>query len=222
MTEKKSKTKNVDKADKTPKKAKQPKTVAKGKKVREDSKISERIMNSSKLNKKNLKILKNRAKELSEITVEQEMSEDFIELVEFVLAYEQYGIASSFIREVFSMKEFTPIPSTPNFVLGVINVRGQIISVIDIKKFFGLPTGGISDLNRVVICHTEDMEVGILADSIKGVRIVPVDIIQASMPTLNDARAEYIKGVTEEGLVVLDIKKLLSSNKLVVYDEIEA
>lgn len=168
------------------------------------------------------KILASRAKELSELSAEDQISSDTIEVVEFVLAYEQYGIESGYIREVFSMKEYTQIPGTPPFVLGVVNVRGQILSVVDIKKFFGLPTGGLSDLNRVVICSYEDMEVGILADIIKGVRIIRIDDIQNSLPTINDARAEYIKGVTDEGLVILDIEKLLSQSRLIVNDEVEA
>lgn len=182
------------------------------------SKIVERKTKSSRINK----ILASRAKELSEQVIDERVISETIEVVEFVLAYEQYGIESSYIREVFSMKEYTQIPGTPGFVLGVVNVRGQILSVVDVKKFFGLPTGGLSDLNRVVICSYNDMEVGVLADIIKGVRIVKLEDIQSSLPTINDARAEYIKGVTEEGLVILDIEKLFSQSKLIVNDEVEA
>ena len=85
------------------------------------------------------RILKDRAKELSEAPEQEVITEDCIEVVEFVLAYEKYAVESNFIDEVYPMKDFTPVPGTPDFVLGIINLRGKIMSVIDIRKFFDLP-----------------------------------------------------------------------------------
>ena len=59
-----------------------------------------------------------------------------IEVIEFLLAYERYAMELDHVREVFPLKEITPLPGTPPFVLGIINVRGQIVSVVDLKKFF--------------------------------------------------------------------------------------
>jgi len=119
------------------------------------------------------------------------------------------------------MKEFTPIPGTPNFVMGIINIRGQIISIIDIKKFFGLPEKGLTDLNRVIIADYNDMEVGILADIILGVRNIAINEIQPSLPTLTEIRSKYLKGITRDGVVILDIVKLLSDPKLIISSEVE-
>jgi purine-binding chemotaxis protein CheW len=176
------------------------------------------------LGKKNKKfeILKNRAKELSEELVENGVVGDQIEIIEFVLAYEKYGIESSFVREVYPMREFTPVPATPNFVMGIVNIRGQIISVVDIKKFFDLPERGLTDLNRLIITEYKDMEVGILADLILGVKNIAMSDIQSSLPTLTDIRSKYLKGVTKEGIVVLDVEKLLSDSKLIVDSEVVA
>jgi purine-binding chemotaxis protein CheW len=173
------------------------------------------------MNKKT-KILKNRAKELSEELKDETIFENEIEVVEFVLAWEKYGIESSFVREVYPMKEFTPVPHTPNFVMGIVNVRGQIISIIDIKKFFELPEKGLTDLNRVIIVEYNGIEVGILADLIAGVKNIPIDKIQPSLPTLTEIRSRYLKGITQEKVVILDIVKLLSDPKLIVQNEIEA
>jgi len=167
------------------------------------------------------KILESRARELAEIPVYDVFHAESTEVVEFVLSYEHYGIESLYVQEVTSMKEFTPIPGTPPFVMGIINVRGHIVSIIDIRKYFSLPSSGLSDLNRVIIVEHGPMEMGILADSIAGVRMLTKEQIHHSLPTLNDARAEYIKGVTAEGLILLDMDKLLSDSKLIVYEEVE-
>ena len=140
--------------------------------------------------------------------------------MEFLLAYEKYGIESSYVREVYPMKELTPLPCTPPFILGIINVRGQIISVIDIKKFFDLPDKGLTDLNKVIIVTDGKMEFGILADVIPGVRSVALSELQPSLPTLTGVRAEYLKGVTEERFIILDVEKILSDEKIIVHEEV--
>ena len=95
-----------------------------------------------------------------------------LEVVEFVLGAEHYGIESLHIREIHPLSEFTPLPCTPAFVLGLVNVRGQILSIIDIKKLFDLPDQGLTDLNKVIIVHADHMELGILADAIVGLRSI--------------------------------------------------
>src|SRR3990172_4176155 len=154
-------------------------------------------------------ILKARAKALAREGKDKEAPEESIEVVEFLLAYERYGIESSYVREVYPLKELTPLPCTPPFVLGIINVRGQILSVIDIKKFFDLPEKGLTNLNKAIILHNDNMELGILADIILGVRSIPLEEIQPSLPTLTGIREEYLKGVTRWRVVILDAEKLL-------------
>ncbi len=144
---------------------------------------------------------------------------DSLEIVEFLLADEYYGIESRYIREVYPIKDYTPLPGTPSFVLGLINVRGLIVSVIDIKKFFDMPDKGISDLNKVIIIHGDMMEFGILADEILGVRNVAPNEIQPPPPTLTGIREEYLRGITRERIVILDAKRLLGDENIVVFEE---
>jgi purine-binding chemotaxis protein CheW len=167
------------------------------------------------------RILKARAQELAREGEKAKTNEESIEIVEFLLAYEKYGIESSYVREIHPLKELTPVPCTPPFVLGIISVRGQIVSVIDMKKFFDLPEKGLTDLNKVIIVHDETMEFGILADSILGVRKIPREEIQPPLPTLTGIGADYLMGMTKEPMVVLDMAKILSSRNLVVHEEIE-
>lgn len=166
------------------------------------------------------KILKDRAKALAEETQEKETGEKTIEILEFLSAYERYGIETSYVREVYPLKEFTPLPCTPPFVLGIINVRGQILSVMDIKKFFDLPEKGLGDLNKVIILHSDNMEFGILVDVILGVHNILLGELQPSLPTLTGIREEYLKGVTGERLVILDAGKLLSDKKIIIHETV--
>ncbi len=168
------------------------------------------------------RILKVRAEALAQEPAPPAGSEgiDSFEIVEFLLAKEYYGIESRYIREVYPVKDYTPLPGTPSFVLGLINVRGQIVSVIDIKKFFDMPGKGISDLNKVIIIHNDTMEFGILADEILGVRNVVPGEIQPPPPTLTGIREEYLRGITREQVVILDAKRLLEDENIVVFEEI--
>jgi purine-binding chemotaxis protein CheW len=167
------------------------------------------------------RILKARARELARDSENEKTIDESLEVVEFLLAYEKYGIESCYVREIHPLRELTPVPCTPPFVLGVINVRGQIISVIDIKRFFDLPERGLTDLNKVIILRNEAMEFGILADVILGVVRVPLRNLQSMLPTLTGIREEYLKGITGDRLAILDAAKLLSDEKLIVHEEVE-
>jgi purine-binding chemotaxis protein CheW len=145
-----------------------------------------------------------------------------LEVVEFVLGPEHYGIESCHIREIHPLSEFTPLPCTPAFVLGLVNVRGQILSIINIKKLFDLPEKGLTDLNRVIIVHADHMELGILADAIIGMRSIALEELHPALPTLTGIRAEYLKGITKDSLVVLDVEKILSDEKILVNDGMDS
>jgi purine-binding chemotaxis protein CheW len=151
----------------------------------------------------------------------QDVSLEAIEVVEFLLAHESYAIASAYVREVYPLNAFTPLPCTPPFVLGITNIHGQILSVIDLKKFFDLPDGGLTDLNQIIVVHDAHMVFGLLADAIVGVRSIPLKDIQASLPTLTGIREAYFQGVTGEGLVLVDAGRLLADPKLIICEEVE-
>jgi len=140
--------------------------------------------------------------------------------VEFQLAYERYGVETSYVREVCPLRDLTAVPCTPAHVMGIINVRGQIISVVDLKKFFDLPEKGLGELNKVIVVKSDSMEFGILADVIVGERVVSVSSLQNSLPTLTGIREDYFLGITEDRTVVLDGGKILSDEKIVVNEEV--
>jgi purine-binding chemotaxis protein CheW len=144
-----------------------------------------------------------------------------LELLEFGLAEERYALEHRWVGEVCPLKDLTPLPRTPPFVRGIVNVRGRILPVFDLKRFFELPEKGLTDLHRIILVRDADLELGILADAIIGMRSVPADSLQSSLPTLTGIRGDYLKGVTAERLVVLDLARILTDPKIIVHDEVE-
>jgi purine-binding chemotaxis protein CheW len=144
-----------------------------------------------------------------------------LEIVTFRLAHETYGFESRYIREIYPLKEFVPLPCTPPFVLGLINVRGRLLSVLDLKKLFGLSSQALDNHNQAIILHNETMEFGILADTLLGVYPIAPQSLQPSLPTLTGIRDEFLLGITPERLIILDAEKLLSNHDIIVYEEVE-
>ena len=167
------------------------------------------------------RILKARARALAHEPAKDEADDDYIEVVEFVLAYEQYAVETRHVREIHPLEHLTPLPCTPAFVLGIVNVRGEILSVIDLRKFFDLPEKGLTDLNKVIVLESENMLFGVLADAVIGARRVRVADIQPSLPTLTGVREAYLMGVTAERTVILDAEKLLADEKIIVQEQVE-
>lgn len=166
-------------------------------------------------------VLKKRAQDLAREPERTVFPRDFMEVVAFLLSQETYGIAADFVREVYPLRDITPVPCTPSFVLGIVNVRGRIISIVDLRVFFNLPAKGLGDLNKIIIIRNETMEFGILADVILGTRHVPNDAIQPTVPTVTGIGAEYLKGVTADGVIVIDGDAILRDERIVVHEELE-
>lgn len=161
-------------------------------------------------------VLKERARELARPLEAEDAGVRLVELVEFRLGQEHYAFLSPEVREVFPLTEITTLPSLPPFVLGVANVRGRILSVIDIRRLLDFGDAGLTNLNRAIILHGNGMELAVLADDIVGVYASDADKWQLSLPTLSGRREEFLMGVTKEQVVVLDAAKLLASRDLLV------
>jgi len=174
------------------------------------------------MNSKSAKeILRERAKAMAGKPAQKKQADGiFLEVLAFHLAHETYGIEAGYIREVLPVQEITPLPFTPPFILGLVNIRGQILSVTDLRKFFDLPDKGLTDMNRVIIVRFSDMEIGILADLIIGMRSVKHADLQPPPATFTGIRGVYIKGIAKERLAILDMEKILSDRKLTVHEEI--
>ncbi len=165
-------------------------------------------------------VLKKRADLLKVTEKKTEISSKQIDGLEFLLSEERYAIDSTYVSEVVPLKELTPLPCTPAFVIGIINVRGKILSVINLKEFFDLTIKGISNLNRVIVVKHRDIELGILADEISGNTIINIDKLQTKVSTISEANKKFIIGVTDERLIVLDVRELLLSDRIIIDEEV--
>src|SRR5690349_12298752 len=96
-------------------------------------------------------ILQERAKALAQPMVEESSSSRTLELLACRLANEHYAVESQFVDEVYPFKDLTLLPCTPPFILGIVNVRGRIVPVLELKRFFDLPEKGITDLHRIIL-----------------------------------------------------------------------
>jgi purine-binding chemotaxis protein CheW len=167
------------------------------------------------------KILKERALALAQPLPGEKGGEDALELVAFQLADERYGFESRHVREIIPLKDLTPLPTSPGFIAGIVNVRGQIFSVIDLKTLFELPKRGLIERQSVLLLQSEGMEFGVLADEILGVQRIPRGALQPALPTLTGLREEYLRGLTSERLALLDAGRLLADPRLVVQEEVQ-
>ncbi|MEI6309189.1 MAG: chemotaxis protein CheW [bacterium] len=165
-------------------------------------------------------ILRLRAQALRRKPAAIEQDGESLLVLVFRLAEEQYGLETVHVREVVPLRSLVPVPCTPPFVLGLINLRGQILSVVDLRSVFGILAGPIEENNPVIVVHHGGIEFGLLAESVTGLRSLLIGTLQAELPTLGGVGAEFLRGVTAEGLILLDGLKLIGSAHLLVQEEV--
>lgn len=162
------------------------------------------------------KILKARAEALARLVIGGKSRPDRIPVIAFGIAHERYAIELTRVRTIHALTHLTPVPGAPGFIKGIFNLRGEIISVVDLKYFFELPEPPDQKAGIVIILADQDLEFGILIDAVHGVSEIGPDDIHTGLPTLSGIRREYVKGVTAAGIAVLNDEKLLNDPKLII------
>jgi purine-binding chemotaxis protein CheW len=161
-------------------------------------------------------ILEKRARELARKTTGAQLAGSGIMVVEFLLFPERYAIEAAFVHEVLTLKEITYIPGTPEYVSGVINFRGSIVSVLNLKVLFGLKERGLTEMNKVLLLRNEQMEFGLIADGILGSFDVSLSEISEPPINLSPTGAGFVSGLLLNGAIMLNGANMLESNILVV------
>ncbi|NHN39400.1 chemotaxis protein CheW [Pseudomaricurvus alcaniphilus] len=136
-----------------------------------------------------------------------------LQWVTFRLAGETYGINVMQVQEVLRYTEIAPVPGAPTYVLGIINLRGNVVTVLDTRQRFGLPEGEVTEQTRIVIIEAEQHVVGILVDSVSEVVYLRESEIEATPNVGSDDSAKFIQGVchkNDELMILVDLNKLLS------------
>jgi len=141
---------------------------------------------------------------------------DIIQWVTFHLDNEVYGITVMQVMEVLRSVEITPVPGAPDYVLGIINLRGNVVTVIDTRKRFSLPSKQIDDLSRIVIIEAEGQVLGMLVDCVAEVVYLNEAEIEMAPNVGNEDSSRFIQGVHSDGdslLILVDVNKLLTAEE---------
>jgi len=165
-------------------------------------------------------ILRRRAEILARVPEPEQSITSATEIVEFIISSGRYGIEVSEIREVYSFKDYTPLPGAPPFIKGVLNVRGQIIPAIAPDIFFGLPDNGIKELDKAIILGNNRVEAGLLIGNIIGTRRVPVSSIHEVPPLISVINRKYLAGITDDNTLILNGLVILEDERLIVNEGI--
>jgi len=159
-------------------------------------------------------ILDERARRLAQPLADTRKHEDILDVLTFVLAGERYGIETRHVREVLRLTEFTAVPGAPDFIIGVTNLRGEIVVVVDLRLFFELPSKGLTDRSRIIIFGDAAIEFAIVADTVQSVVQLPVvDFLTEPVFEGKHGR-NCVQGVTRDALIVLDGSALMSDQRL--------
>lgn len=149
--------------------------------------------------------------------LEQEEDTQKGKFLTFVLGGESYGIEIRFVTEIIGIQPVTQVPELPDYIRGIINLRGKIIPVMDVRLRFGKPFMEYNDRTCVIVIDIADISIGLIVDSVSEVLSIPDSEI-VPPPDLNKAGSKYIKGI---GKVGNEVKLLLDCSKLLNEEEVE-
>ncbi len=146
----------------------------------------------------------------------QANNDSILRYVTFRLEDEVYGINVMQVQEVLRVTEIAPVPGAPHYVLGIINLRGNVVTVIDTRERLGLDSKEMEESTRIVIIEADKMVVGILVDAVAEVVDLRTSEIESAPSVGNDESSKYIQGVASrdgELLILVDLNKLLSDGE---------
>ena len=159
---------------------------------------------------------------MSNTAAETTAGDEVSQLVTFRLKDETYGINVMQVQEVLRVSEIAPVPGAPHYVLGIINLRGNVVTVIDTRMRLGLATSEVTDATRIVIIESAKHVVGILVDCVAEVVDLRMSEVESPPNVGSDESARYIQGVAshdDELLILVDLNKLLTDEE---WDELSA
>ena len=147
-----------------------------------------------------------------------------LQAVVFMLNKAYYGVPILQVQEIVKMTEITELPNTPDFVQGIVNLRGKIIPIIDMRKRFGLPEETIDENWKILILKAEDVLFGVMVDQISEVEKVPATLIEKPPKIVAGVNGKFINGIAKTEnrlLILLDIAKILSDEEKELLQDIE-
>ena len=156
------------------------------------------------------------ATEIVQLQAEQEDHGTLLEVVTFRLKGESYALEAQCVYEVMQPPPITIVPRTPEFLQGVINLRGEILAVFDFNRLFGLGSSTIEPSSRLIVLGESRPELAFVADAVEEVRTIYSSELTSPTAALALIKREVVRGVTAEALVVLDGRGLLADQRLII------
>ena len=147
----------------------------------------------------------------------QDITEEEKQLVLFDLSNEAYGVDISAVHEIIRMQPVTKVPRTPTFVEGIINLRGKVIPVIDLRKRFGFDVAEQTKDNRIVVVDIYGENIGIIVDAVTEVLRIPADSVEPPSDIITTTDSDYLLGIAKvDGklIILLDLNKILSTDEI--------
>lgn len=138
------------------------------------------------------------------------------QLILFILGKGNYGIPIENVNEIKKIEDITVVPKAPKFIEGVINLRGNVIPVIDLRKRFGMDKYEFSKRTKIIIVEVAKRQFGLIVDAVAEVVTLTKEQIEQSLPTVSGLKAEFINGIgkmNEKLIIILEISKILSSTE---------
>ena len=156
-------------------------------------------------------------------STDKNVEDPMLQWVTFRLDGETYGINVMQVQEVLRYTEIAPVPGAPHYVMGIINLRGNVVTVIDTRHRFGLETAEVTDQSRIVIIEADKHVVGIFVDAVAEVVYLRQSEIETAPNVGNDESAKFIQGVCNKNdqlLILVELDKLLTGEEWSDVDEI--
>lgn len=167
-------------------------------------------------------VWRRRALELSRV-VERDLERSaLLKLVVFRLGLDRYAVRIAVVREIQKVGKITPVSTAPPFVAGIINLRGVVLSVIDLRLFFGLEPVAVGEGARILVAEARGMSLGILVEQVEEIVDVPAREVKPPLASAKGIAEDYVAGIVAFGsgmVVLLDLEKVLRNPRIVV-DEV--
>jgi purine-binding chemotaxis protein CheW len=147
------------------------------------------------------------------------------QLVVFTLADEDYGVDIGTVREIIRIQTITKVPKTPRFIEGVINLRGKVIPVIDLRKRFDLTAGAADKDSRIVVIDIGGQDIGVIVDAVTEVLRIPADSVEPPSSIIASVESEYLLGIAKLAsrlIILLDLQKVFSNKEITQLSKIPA
>lgn len=146
-----------------------------------------------------------------------------MKVIVFQLMDKEYAVGVDVVESIEKLISITRVPKTPSYIKGVINLRGVVTPIVDLRERFGMELKPLDDTSRIIIVSLEEFEVGLIVDSANDVIDIPVDSIEPQPEVIGSIESEFISGVAKVSkrlLVMLNLEKVLQPVKRVTTDEI--